>query len=216
MTDTREPRLRSRNRTIPLTLMSLVLVIMLIVACGSEGPRGPQRPKGSPGEPGLPGLSGNPGHQGIQGEPGLPGNPGLPGLQGPPGSPALVGPSTAANVTIQYKNLRGVYLGGESTFTVMGSGFEPRDVIFGEVLTGDHSIPVMGGMANQAGAFLVSSSFDPSGIAALSRGFYSLRVKDTSGNVATLPLRLCDFYDLCAEAKYYDDQYYIDDNLPIP
>ena len=117
---------------------------------------------------------------------------------------------------IQYENLRGVYLWGESTFTVMGSGFEPGDVIYGEVLTGDHSIPVIGGIANQAGAFLVSSSFDPSGIAALRRDCYSLRVKDTSGNVATLPLRICDFYDLCAEAQYYDSQYYLDNNLPIP
>ena len=216
MTDKREARLRSRNRTFLLTLISSMLVVMFIVACGSEGPRGPQGPKGSPGEPGLPGLSGNPGHQGIQGKPGLPGNPGLPGLQGSPGSPGLVGPRTAANVVIQYENLRGVYLWGESTFIVMGSGFEPGDVIYGEVLTGAHSIPVMGGIANQAGAFLVSSSFDPSGIAALRRDFYSLRVKDTSGNVATLPLRVCDFYDLCAEAKYYDSRYYLDNNLPIP
>ena len=124
MTDKREARIRSRNRTILLTLISSMLVVVLIVACGSEGPRGPQGPQGSPGEPGLPGLSGNPGHQGIQGEPGLPGIPGLPGLQGAPAPAGPRGPSTAANVVFERRPLGGhgnfLHKCVDNNFTILG------------------------------------------------------------------------------------------------
>ena len=217
MTNKREPWLRSRNRTILLTLISFDPGSHAHCGVRVRGRTGPHRaPRDRPENRAFRGCLVTQATKAFKVSPAYQVTPASRAYRvhlDRRGSSGLV---LRRIGVIQYENLRGVYLWGESTFTVMGSGFEPGDVIYGEVLTGDHSIPVMGGIANQAGAFLVSSSFDPSGIAALRRDFYSLRVKDTSGNVATLPLRICDFYDLCAEAQYYDSQYYLDNNLPIP
>ena len=198
MTDKREPRLRSRNRTIPLTLMSLVLVIMLVVACGSEGAHGGLTglQKARPGEPGLPGLSGIPGHQGIQGEPGLPGNPGAPGPQGPQGtvgSVGPVGPSTAASIVFDYESdgHYGIAFLScvENKFTVLGSGFPPGDIIYGEVLTGTGAFAAVGAIVNESGAFTFSSSLDLTGhLCSLDGVVYVLHVRGLSGHNATAPI----------------------------
>ena len=198
MTDKRWIQLRSRNRTIPVTLMSSMLVVMLVVACGSEGPQGPQGPQGSPGEPGLPGLSGNPGHQGIQGEPGLPGIPGLPGLQGAPGPAGPRGPSTAANVVFERRPLGGYgnvfHKCVDNNFTILGSGFAPRDIIFGEILTGTDALAVVGTTANESGAFTFSYSFDLSNhLCTIDDAVYVLHVRGLSGDNATVPIYIADF-----------------------
>ena len=202
MTYKREARIRSRNRTILLTLISSMVVVMLIVACGSEGARGPQGPKGSPGEPGLPGLSGNPGHQGIQGEPGLLGNPGAPGPQGPRGTVGPVGPAgprTAASIVIlpYYPICHGpidppypegpICLMWEvQPLAIVGAGFEPSGVIYGELLLESGSVPLLGSVANSSGAFLAHVSMPPP--ISLSPGVYTIRVRDWIGNSATSPL----------------------------
>ena len=202
MTDKREARLRSKNRTFLLTLISLMLISMLMAACGQEGAQGPPGSKGPPREPGLPGLSGNPGHQGIQGEPGLPGNPGLPGLQGPPGRPGPVGPSTAATIVVfpypnpiclvpndgYFTSARGCFSYHFPPLTIAGSGFEPRAPVFGELLMGSNSLPVLGAVANASGAFLVYVSVDDD--AFFHRPVvHTLHVRDSFGNNATVPIR---------------------------
>ena len=195
MTDKREARLRSRNRTILLTLISSMLVVMLIVACGSEGARGPQGPKGSPGEPGLPGLLGNPGEPGVKGELGLPGYPGLPGLQGPPGPPGLPGPSTTATIVVN-SNERIVpwwyfYFADQvADIEVLGSGYERGDVIFGELFEGTNPVAVFDSHANGSGAFLAFIRLETDSLTEWSeRGdILALHVRDGSGNKATTPV----------------------------
>ncbi len=78
--------------------------------------------------------------------------------------------------------------GGEHDITVMGSGFQAGDVVFGEIQTGEDTIPVVGGTANDSGAFMSTAGIDLSRITALSTGVYTLHVRDTSGNNATAPV----------------------------
>ena len=176
----------SPRRISGIAILLVLSLALLIAAC--TGPAGPQGAQGGQGNAGLPGLSGNPGLpgvQGIQGEPGLPGNPGIAGVQGPQGIQGERGPSTAAEIVLAENTFEA---GGEHDITVMGSGFEPGDVVFGEILTGEDTYPVVGGTANNSGAFMTTAGIDLSRISALATGVYTLHVRDTNGNNATAPV----------------------------
>ena len=176
----------SPRRISGIAVIIAIMLALLIAAC--EGPPGTQGSQGAQGEPGLPGLSGNPGLpgvQGVQGEPGLPGNPGLAGVQGVQGEQGPAGPSVAAQIVLAEYSFEA---GGEHDITVMGSGFNAGDVVFGEILTGEDTIPVVGSTANDSGAFMSTAGIDLSRITALSTGVYTLHVRDTSGNNATAPI----------------------------
>ena len=176
----------SPRRISGIALISALLLALLIAACeGPVGPQGPPGPQGDPGLPGLPGNPGLPGVQGIQGEPGLPGNPGLPGVQGPQGEQGPPGPSVAAKVVIPEYTFEE---GKEHTITVIGSGFNPGDVIFGEITIGADALPVVGSTANGSGAFLATAGLDLERLTALTAGVYTLHVRDTSDNNATAPV----------------------------
>lgn len=179
----------SPRRISGIVIIFALLLALLIAACeGPAGAQGPQGPQGEPGLPGLPGNPGLPGVQGVQGEPGLPGNPGLPGVQGAQGDQGPPGPSVAAQVVLANN---GFEAGGEHEITVMGSGFAAGDVIFGEIVIGEDTIPVVGGTANGSGAFMSTAGFDLSRLTALSPGMYTLHVRDTSANNATAPVLIC-------------------------
>ena len=166
-------------------IVALVLALLIAACEGPQGAQGPQGPQGAPGLPGNPGNPGLPGVQGIQGEPGLPGNPGLPGVQGPQGERGPIGPSVAAKVILDEYTYED---GMEHQITVMGSGFSPNEVIFGEILTGADTIAVVGGTANQSGAFVITSTLDLESLAALTPGAYTLFVRDVDDNNATAPV----------------------------
>lgn len=179
----------SPRRISGIALILVLSLALLIAACeGPAGPQGDQGPQGDPGLPGLPGNPGLPGVQGIQGEPGLPGNPGLPGVQGPEGPQGPAGPSVAAAVVIANN---GFPAGAEQSITVMGSGFEPGDVVFGELQVGGEAIPVVGGTANGSGAFMATGGLDLERLSAITEGVYTLYVRDTNANNATAPLIVC-------------------------
>ena len=177
----------SHARRLWAVLALALAAALLTAACGPEGAEGPQGPKGPPGEPGLAGLSGNPGEPGIQGEPGVPGFPGNPGIQGIPGPQGPVGPSTIATVVLNVDDGH-LLMGAENSFTVMGSGFAPGDVIYGELTTGTESIALVGSTANETGAFSAAASLDLSRTTSLGAGVYTLFVRDSSGNNATAAL----------------------------
>ena len=203
----------------------LSAALAMAVACGAQGPPGPPGPKGPPGEAGLPGLSGHPGEPGVQGEPGVPGNPGAPGVQGQPGPEGAAGPSTAANIVLQipfppwawggraggairntstavgfspieYVVKKALFIGTKNTFTVIGSGFAPGSVVYGEILADSLTIPTIGATANSSGTFTVATSLDLSRHATLQPGVYTLHVWDTLGNNATGPVLIC-YTDAC-------------------
>ena len=177
----------SPRRISGIAVIVVLSLALLIAACeGPAGSQGAQGPQGDPGLPGLPGNPGLPGVQGVQGEPGLPGNPGLPGVQGPQGEQGPPGPSVAAQVVVPEHSFED---GKEHDLTVMGSGFQRGDVIFGEIATGgDDTVAVVGATANESGAFMSTSGLDLESLATLSPGVYTLHVRDTSGNNATHPI----------------------------
>ena len=173
----------------------LSAALALAVACGPEGPQGTQGPQGPSGDPGLSGLPGSPGEPGIQGEPGLPGNPGLTGLQGSPGPPGPHGPSTAATIVVnsneritkwwislvEYEMLE---------VEVLGSGFQPGHVIFGEFRTSTGPASAFESEVNASGAFFTILRLDYDSLRELPREpeVLALHVKDSSGNNATAPV----------------------------
>ena len=166
-------------------IIALVLALLIAACEGPAGPQGPQGPQGAPGLPGNPGNPGLPGVQGIQGEPGLPGNPGLPGVQGIQGERGPIGPSVAAKVILGEYSYED---GKEHAITVIGSGFSANEVIFGEIVTAEDTIAVVGGTANDSGAFMITSTLDLENLAALTPGVYTLFVRDTNDNNATAPI----------------------------
>ena len=182
-------RMRSRtpSRAAAVVLALSMLAALVMAACGAEGPPGPQGPEGEPGVPGLPGNPGEPGVQGVQGEPGEPGFPGNPGIQGLPGPRGTIGPSTAASVAVLLDD-GPITMGQENSFTVAGAGFNPGDVIYGELLTGSDRISMVGGQASASGAFSAPASIDLSRATTLTTGAYTLFVRDNSGNNATAPV----------------------------
>ena len=176
----------SPRRISGIAIIMVILLALLIAACeGPAGPAGPQGPQGTPGLPGNPGNPGLPGVQGVQGEPGLPGNPGLPGLQGPEGPQGPIGPSVAAKVILEEYSYED---GKVHDITVIGSGYSANEVIFGEIVTADGTIAVVGGTANDSGAFMINSTLDLEDIAALTPGVYTLFVRDVNDNNATAPV----------------------------
>ncbi len=179
------PLSRAPGFIVLLFLLSLAAVVT--AACGPEGPEGPQGPQGEPGVPGLSGLPGNPGEPGIQGEAGVPGQPGFSGIQGLPGPQGAVGPSTIAAIVIDPA-VGHVTMGEENHFSVHGAGFNPGDVIYGELGTGEEPISLVGATANANGAFTATASLNLSRPTALTAGVYTLFVRDTSGNNATVPV----------------------------
>ena len=189
MTSMLKARPWSKNRTILFALILSMLAIMLMAACGSEGLQGPAGVQGQPGDPGLSGLPGNAGVPGVQGAPGVPGAPGNPGFQGLPGPVGPVGPSTIANIVVLLDN-GPVTMGQTNSFAVIGGGFEPGDVIFGELFDGADRISMVGGVASDAGGFSAPASLNLSRATSLTTGVYTLFVRDNSGNNATTPLAI--------------------------
>ncbi len=189
MTSMLHARPWSKNRTILFALILSMLAIMLMAACGPEGSQGPAGFQGQPGDPGLSGLPGNAGAPGVQGAPGVPGapgNPGFPGLQGPPGPE---GPSTIATIVVLLDN-GPVIMGQNNSFTVIGGGFEPGDVIFGELFDGADRISMVGGVASDSGGFSAPASLNLSRATSLTTRVYTLFVRDNSGNNATAPIAI--------------------------
>lgn len=177
----------SRVPRLIVLLVLLSLAAVVTAACGPEGPEGPQGPQGEPGVPGLSGLPGNPGEPGIQGDSGEPGLPGFPGIQGLPGPQGTVGPSTIAAIVIDPA-VGHVTMGEENQFSVHGAGFNAGDVIYGELLTDNEPIAMLGATTNANGAFTTTASLNLERATSLTTGVYTLFVRDTSGNNATTPM----------------------------
>ena len=180
-------RSRTPRRAAAVVLALSMLAALAMAACGTEGPAGPQGPEGPPGVPGLSGNPGEPGVQGVRGEPGVPGFPGNPGIQGLPGTRGPIGPSTAASVVVLLDD-GPISMGQENSFTVAGAGFNPGDVVYGELLAGSDRISMVGGQASAGGGFSAAASLDLSRATTLTTGAYTLFVRDNSGNNATAPV----------------------------
>lgn len=179
--------MHKHSRVIGTILALSVFAALAMAACGPEGPQGPQGPEGPTGEPGLPGNPGNPGAAGVQGEAGEPGHPGNPGIQGLPGPQGSVGPSTVAGIVVLLED-GPITMGEENSFTVIGAGFNPGDVIYGELIAGADRISMVGSQATDGGAFSATASINLSRATTLTTGAYTLYVRDNSGNNATAPV----------------------------
>ncbi len=189
-------------------IIALMLTALVTAACGAQGPPGPPGPRG---EAGLPGLPGNPGLQGVQGEAGLPGDPGAPGLPGQRGPVGPVGPSTTAGIVVlPYDSptclkpipRAEIIPDGPSCIRwefppliLVGSGFEPGDAIYGELILESGPSALFGSFANEYSAFMVNVSVRDRPFP-LPPGVYTITVRDQSGNNATAPLAIgeCDWW----------------------
>lgn len=187
MSSIKRSSMRIHSPALGVVLVLSMLAALAMAACGPEGLPGPQGPEGPPGEPGLPGNPGNPGEAGVQGEAGEPGHPGNPGIQGLQGPQGPVGPSTIASVAVVLSD-GPVTMGEENSFTVLGAGFNPGDVIYGELITGADRISMVGSQATASGAFSATASINLSRATSLTTGAYTLYVRDNSGNNATAPV----------------------------
>ncbi len=117
------------------------------------------------------------------------GDQGPPGPPGPQGEPGPVGPRSVASVVIYLDN-GPVAMGANNSFTVIGVGFEPGDVIYGELFTEGEPIAMVGSTATATGGFSATASLDLTRPTTLVPGVYTLFIRDTSGNNATAPLAI--------------------------
>ena len=173
--------------TVPLMLLTAVVLVAFAACAGDPGAQGPAGPQGQPGGAGNPGASGNPGapgstgpggedgaqgSQGPQGDSGPAGDRGAIGLQGAAGAtgdPGLAGESGVSAAVIVHDsagNAAGVVelRSGTTSIDVIGGGFDAGDAISIEL---DGAALNAGAVtANGGGAFAALGVSLPSGLSA--------------------------------------------------